>query len=245
MLRAADRSRRMSAMSRISRRLLRLALLTTTVLAVGVPAAHADRWTSPDPAGDVVSWAIDGPQPCAPEAFTAAPDNQVLDLTRIRVAHSHDAVRLAASFRGTGDATMRDVAFYVDTPGRAYLVEATSYVGQPWPHVETVSFVEPVPRTIATMSCDELLGTEDSGSSTSGRSATRCRQPSMRLDGSTVTLRVHRDCLGTPRWVRVGAFVTGGDESGSAFAMDTWLPAGRAPGGFAIPAVGPKVRPGS
>jgi hypothetical protein len=59
-----------------------------------------------------------------------------------------------------------------------------------------------------------------------------------------VTISVPRDCLGTPRWVRIGAYVMTGDDDGDLLGFDTWLPAGRQPTGFVIGAVGPRLRPG-
>jgi hypothetical protein len=218
-------------------------LLTTAALALGTPAAaHAERWTSADPAGDAFSWDLASDEPCAPEAMTVTPDDHGSDLTRIRVAHSHGAVQLGATFGTAAGLTSRSVAFYVDTPGRAYVVEVSRYVEGGWPHQTTIAYAHPAPRWFATASCEEVFG--GSGGDAEARRRAGCEELSAHYSGASVTVRVPRECLDTPRWVRVGAYAVTSDDDGDTIGFDTWLPAGKQPSGFLVGAVGPRVRPG-
>lgn len=219
-------------------------ILTGAALALGAPAAaHAERWTSADPAGDAFSWNLDSDEPCAPAAMTATPDDRGSDLTRVRAAHSHDTVRLGATFGKAAGPAFQTVAFYVDTPGRAYAVEVVRVTQSGPPHQAIVAYANPVPRLLATGSCEELTEV-DSDSSSSNRRPAACQKLSAHYDGPSVTVSVPRDCLRNPRWVRIGAYSMTGDDDGDVVGFDTWLPAGQQPSGFAIGAVGPRLRAG-
>ena len=224
------------------------ALLALSILAVP-SAAHAERWSGDDPAGDVVGYDYEAEDPCDPAAQTAQPDNADADLERIGVSHRQHSVLLRASTRSRATADYRTIAFFVETPDRAYVVglgqthaaQAGRHAARP--HRFTV--LERIPGRIATMTCEDAFGVEDSGSSSGTERAVDRRfvAPRSEVDGDSVLIRVHRHCLGSPAWVRVGAYSTSQVDD-SHLSLDTWLPADTEPTGFVIGALSPKVRAG-
>lgn len=222
-------------------RLIVIVLLALSSLTLP-SAAQAERWTADDPTADVVDYDMSADDPCDPATQSADPDNGAADLTRVGVTHRQRSIVLRATTSSTGPVDHRSLAFYLDTPGRAYVVAFDRMVLDR--RSRTFTYLEHFPRRYATASCEEIFEV-DPASAAAARPGTRCRRPAFEVDGTTVELRVLRRCVGDPAWVRIGAYGTAsteGDES--TLPLDTLTPEGEEPTSFVFGTVSPKVRVG-
>ena len=242
----------------MSRTRHRLAARTLAVLltpgALVLPAtAHAERWSGTDARHDARSLDPDATD-CASLDPRPAPRNRTADLTRITVDHAADAVRLTAHLRDVRVRGGSEVAMFVQTPAHFYIVPVNRFTGSRWPHQYTSASVARVPRRLFADPCAHRggnstggsSGTSTGGSTASGRrAAPRCENlPARYRPGKNlVTATVPRRCLGTPRWIRIGAYAV--DMVGKRFVLDTWAPEGVADKSLIGGVLGPRVRAGS
>lgn len=175
-------------------RSLRLLLLCLTMLALTAPAAHAERWHGRDASGDVRSFQVDlGDSPCVTvTGGDRVPGDRRRDLTRLTVDHGSDVITVDLALRDVAKRD-RDTSYeaVIRTPAQLYLLAV--YSG---PHVHRVVDFQSARVRHDHDGCF-FLGVHDRA----------CEGLDVLPDPSAdlLTVQVPRTCLGTPRWVRVGA----------------------------------------
>jgi len=208
------------------------AVLALAALLWGTSPALGESWHGHDTARDARSFLIDASGRCATVTTGAvAPADARRDVVRLGVDHGEEAVELTLNLR---DVARRDrettYEFVLRTPERLFI--AVAFPGR---RLRPALFAARAVRrhdcgrrlTIHLRSCDGLLGDADAGS-------------------DRVTISVPRSCVGEPRWVRVGAVVSGaidersGDESIRVDA-DAWGGRGLDTSKL-VPPLGPRVR---
>ncbi|TYL51334.1 hypothetical protein FXB39_08865 [Nocardioides sp. BGMRC 2183] len=213
---------------------------SATVLAtVGVVPAHAERWVSADPAGDVAHHAMpdpetEDPDPCMDGTEAPATEETTTDLTRVSVRHRPRSVALALTVRELGDERwFASLPLLADTGAYqidAWRIDADGVVRWGFSRLGR-TFPEPK--------------VNEDGCSTYAYVTTmrecRGRRASVDADHDRLILRIPRRCLNAPRWVRVGASTS--RVEGTDFYVDQWTPNGR-PSTEVFGPLGPKVRRG-
>ena len=211
-------------MDRLVRTCLATALVATALWTTTTPAS-ADRWWGGDRSGDVeqVTFSTE-PPPCGTYAVTNAPQDAATDIVGLSVVHARDEVVLRAHYRELTGYHDRSVDFTLATDRRDYQVQ----VRGPRPiEVE----VWGAPSTPQPSECDTYstvqLGVECDA---------RLRVEPAR---DVIEVTVPRDCIGDPRWVRVG--VRNDRVLGSRYRADVW---GRSDLGTILddPPLSPRVR---
>jgi hypothetical protein len=216
--------------SRVLRPLL--VVLTSAVLAAGAaPAAHADTWAHSDRAKDVIGYRFDSaPAPCGMYVETPHPEARSQDITRLRVSHGHDMLRLTAEYRDLQGRGPHESTFYVRTPTRLWQLDVTRHET----HGRTESSLFDAP--------DYEANPHGCGYNSSATGTGPCRGLSAEIDTRTdrVDVIVPRSCLHDPRWVRVALTTYGG--SANEIRADRWSPTG-APGRGRVGPMTPRVHP--
>lgn len=195
-----------------------LAVLLSATVLMGTPvAAHAERVVTQDAVGDAVEVTFDGEE----EQFAPAPDAPAVDVTRTVVDHRGHRMRVSVHVQDLTATPWHVTVIRVRTPDRRFSIE--------------VERTRSRPRGVATLS---------------GRGP-HIACPGLRWsfdrDRDRVTASVPTTCIGTPRWVRIGAGAvsinepTGDPTSASAFADDGNRPGLVSEGDLRL---GPKVRRG-
>jgi hypothetical protein len=222
-------------MSRTQRLLAPVALVTALVLGLPLPA-HAERWSSADPGGDVVGRSHDpDPQPCGTTTERALPRERAHDLTRLAVVHARDAVQVTAHLRDLRNRELR-ATFGLRTSNGRWALFVSRYQGGPWPHLRTSATLARAPKRLSGEGeCGRafvVLGSKCAGMTTTVSAA-----------ADLVSVLIPRACLHRPRWLRVSVGVFGVSRAHpEVTTVDHWGPPGPH-GGFLAP-YGPRVRAG-
>lgn len=155
----------------------RLLAVALTTAALGVPAAaHADRVETRDASGDVMMV-----PDLDTEEFVPAPDFTSVDILRTVVDHRANRLNLSVRFRDLRRTSIHTTIFRVVTPKRAFEVGVYRGLGGGPQGLADVS------RTNGrTVKCTGLRWSID-------------------RDSDRVTASIPSTCLGSPRWVRIGA----------------------------------------
>ncbi|QIG43145.1 hypothetical protein G5V58_10575 [Nocardioides anomalus] len=216
----------------------RAVALALALLGLTAPAAQAETWSARDARGDAETLVYSpDPPPCGTSTLSPAPTARRQDLTALRVDHGSQAVVIRLRM---ADVARRDHStswsVHLLTPDRGYLLVV--FPRRPGEAVDAFLSEEPeVPANPDPADCTV-------GSLVIGRGG--CDGLSVHLDAAAdrLDLTVPRRCLGRPRWVRVGADVsgafTGSAETGYSVTGDTWSPGAAT----AYPIYGPRVHAG-
>lgn len=231
-------------------RRLRLLVLLPVVLPVAllgglVPAASADTWAHADRSGDVTGWRFDPePPPCGTfeEATLAGATSS--DITRLRVAHRRDDVRLTARFRDLRGRGQHSSTFFVQTPDRMWQLDVNRFEsGEP-----THTFFAKAPDYAALEAAAQEEAEEAGVDCTTvvvDMGTAPCRGLRAEIDprADRVDVVLPRTCLRDPRWVRVG-LSSSGETSGPDpwYVQDRWVPGGTADTSGIVGRLSPPVR---
>ncbi|MEZ0578943.1 hypothetical protein [Nocardioides sp. MH1] len=216
----------------MSRSLGRLGAASLAITLLAPSAAHADRWGSGDPTGDVQGTQFDpAPEPCGTETDFDASANSNQDITRLVVRHTRRSVVVTSRFRDLDRTLEQSLWVYArSSTGNYWMsVHRTHGVRGRW---QVRSFVAPEP---------DLPDPEDGGCGFGLVVYDEpCRsRPTIDFASDVVSLAVPRRCLGFPRWVRVGvsayawmdpeepddpASVSFHDEWDGGTELSPWLP---------------------
>lgn len=215
---------------------------TTLALVLVTPAAaHADRWASPDPTGDVVGWHYDPePAPCGTDTEVDGSGETNEDLTRLSVRHTRRNVVVTTTYRDLDPDKEQLVSLYLRGSTGAWWLDLDRYEARPgrW---RTLAFLAEEPDY---PDPDEIGECGFIGIWLAGEPCRMSR--SFAFDKEQVVITVPRSCLGDPRWVRAGAssygFVEPADPSDrtSTGFYDDW-DAGTVLSEWGTP-YGPRVR---
>lgn len=210
---------RIAGMSRIAYAVagaLALALLAPT-------AAHADRWSVTDEAGDVEGWHYSPePEPCGTDTVVDGAEQANEDITRLGVRHTRRSVIITTRFRELDPGLEQLVPMYVRTNLGGWWLDVIRFESRPgkW---RTFTFLGEEPDYPDPDDFDECGG---AGIIIADEA---CRMPrEVDFDRDRVRLVVPRTCLGNPRWARVGAeahrFVEPEDPEAEDFTVfsDEW-----------------------
>jgi len=218
-----------------------LAIVAVAGLALG-PAASADaqRWSSPDPTGDVTGaiYSLD-PAPCGtttPVDASAATD---VDLTGLSVRHQRRDVTVELGVSDLPETGTELMTVHLRTAKGAWAVDLdrTGRTG-----FGAFFYEEP--------DWDALIEQADpDGDGCAIVSVVIVEAPCAGLghrgdpDLDVVRLTVPRSCLGRPRWVRAAASADAWRETDGAVFSDRWAPDGVEPTSVIGP-FGPRVKAG-
>jgi hypothetical protein len=214
------------------------AIASVAVLAfvLGAEPAHAESWRGHDARGDVRSYVVELDTVCEEvPPGEPAPSDRRRDITRIWVDHGAEDVVIGMALRDVvrHDKTTTYEAF-VHTPDRIYEVSVFSVSNKaPEVSISTVRVGRDPGCGPAVVYGQEVV----------------CDEVDADVDpqADRVSITVPRDCLGTPRWVRVGALAGGFDAdqlTGGSTTVTLWAdvfgPAGATPTAL-LPPSGPRV----
>jgi hypothetical protein len=158
---------------------LRLLALVLPVALLAPAVAHAERVETTDPAADVVSLGPTEQGGGDLDNLVPAPENLTADVVRTVVDHAASRVRVRLDLRELGRSQVYFAVLQVRTATGTFEVE-TSHLGRR-PEVEMT-------RRSRAVECPRLRAVSD-------RSSARA------------TITIPTSCLGSPRWVKVGAGV--------------------------------------
>jgi len=222
----------------ISSRLVAISSAAIFALVLGSAPAPAESWRGHDARGDVRSYRIDLQNECEEiPAGEPAPHDERRDITRLSVDHGAEDVVIDMGLR---DVVRHDrntsYEAYVHTPNRIFQVSVLGLSSKgPTVLISTV-------RVGRDPECGPALV---------GGHVVDCEAVVSDVDprADHVSITIPRTCLGTPRWVRVGALAGGfdadqftEDPTSITVTADIWGPAG-ARLGVLLPPSGPRVRP--
>ncbi|UMG92926.1 hypothetical protein [Nocardioides sp. TF02-7] len=223
-------------------RSLRAVLAAALALLLLLPAtAQAERWTSPDPRGDVEGWHFDpDPEPCGTVTDLDGSAEVNSDITRVTVRHGRRPVEVTVRFRDLVHALEQSVWIHFRTPRAGWRLSVYRWEETPG-KFDTFVFLGRDPKGRGPGEAD------DCGSSVISWIGDGCRvQRRVHLAEDYLRVSVPRRCLRDPRWVRVAVRAhqwvdpdDPADESSSSFS-DEW------DGGTRLsrwlPPFGPRVR---
>jgi hypothetical protein len=219
----------------------RLAIVAAAGLALG-PAASADaqRWSSPDPAGDVTGAIYDPePAPCGTITSVDASTARDVDLTGLAVRHQRRDVTVELGVADLPESGTESMTVHLRTAKGAWAVDLdrTGRTG-----FGAFFYEEP--------DWDALIEQADpDGDGCAIVSVVIVEAPCPGLehrgdpDLDVVRLTVPRSCLGRPHWVRVAAESMAWRDADGAFLDDRWAPDGVEPTSVIGP-FGPRVKAG-
>ncbi len=204
-------------------RILRAAGAAGLALALLAPAAHADRWSSTDGAGDVRGWHFDPePKPCGTDTEVDGSAEANEDITRLIVRHTRRNMVVTTHFRDLDAGLEQMVTVYLRTATGGFWLDVERFQGArgKW---RIITFLSKAPRYPDPEDINECGGfgiiSFDIG----------CRiQREIDADQDFLRVTVPRNCLKNPRWVRVGAdaygFVEPEDPEDQSFTVfsDDW-----------------------
>ena len=171
------------------------------VSAVLLPAsAHAERWSSPDPSGNVEGWQYDPePEPCGTMTDVDGSIDANDDITRLSVRHDAKQVRVVVGFRDLDRSLEQEVAIHLAVPeARGRILDISRFRGPSGRFMVLRMFHrewrEPSPEEV-----------DDCGDSWEVVSGGPCRTTAtFDFVRDRVRATVPRRCLREPEWVRVG-----------------------------------------
>ena len=205
---------------------------------LGAAPAHAESWRGRDARGDVRSYEIEFTTSCEEiPPGDPEPNDRRRDITRLSVEHGAEDVVVEMALREVvrHDEETSYVA-YVHTPDRIYEVSV---------------FSPPNVRPQVLISRVHVGRDPECGPALVGGQIVECDQAAAEADSRAdrVSITIPRSCLGTPRWVRVGALAGGfdADQFGPdttrvTVTADVWGPARAGLQGLLLPPSGPRVR---
>lgn len=216
------------AMSRCSRLVLVCLAVPALLLSAG-GAAHAERWSSPDPTGDVTGWRYDPePKPCGTFTDVDGSADANDDITGVRVRHSWKDVRLTVRFQDLDPALEQSVDVHLQTAlKRGWTVDVERFRPRPGKPFQVMTFLYRTPNYPDPADLEDDPDGCGYWVVTGGGS---CRMPGAAVDPDldVVRIQVPRTCLRNPAWVQVGVHSTGwsysedpADKSFSSF-NDEW-----------------------
>jgi len=205
--------------------------MASLVIVAGASPVRADVWRATDAAGDVVTYTYSfDPPPCGSLTKRDVPADGTTDIVAVSVRHESDAVDLSARFAYLAAWGPQSVSFDIKTEDRAFEVTVTRQRtnGPVWVGLWTQSRETPEPTSAVPTRRARLAGPV--------RASAHSSIPPWDL----VSVNVPRQCLGTPRWVRVGVDTLRFLDCDTA-RTDVWAPAGTDEAALSIPD-GPRVR---
>jgi hypothetical protein len=214
-----------------------VSLVAGATLGVAAPAATAETWHGADAHRDVTSYTHSAqPPPCGTDSVATDPDDELRDITGLRVTHGTDAITVRLSMRDlSGRGAGTSWLLHLRVPAGAFLVHVTRE--KAGGRLTTILSNEPqFPPP------DECGNT---GAFTTGGTCADLGTVMDRPHDSLVTT-IPRQCLKAPRWVQVGADVYGGFSGTSeefTTHSDEWAEPGDDTSGF-VPPYGPRVHRG-
>lgn len=192
-------------MSRTLRLVLAGLAVPSLMLGTG-GAAHAERWSAPDPAGDVEGWHYDPePAPCGTYTDVDGSADAHDDITRLKVRHSRKDIVLTAGLRDLDPTLEQSVTFSIGTPRRGWELDVDRYRGQSG-KFRVMTFLSKQPRDTEP-DPDDL---DECGGYWFEYVDQGCRTPAVfDLRANVVRVTLPRSCVKTPAWVRVGVTAFG------------------------------------
>ena len=213
-------------------------LRATSAAALALPllaptAAYADRWSSPDEIGDVEGWTYDPePKPCGTFIDVDGSAETNSDITRLSVRHTRRAVILTTRVARLDRRLEQSVSLYVRSEDRGWWLDVDRFKTHSgnW-RVMTFMAREPkLPDPDDVEGCGIGISLIDVGCRTTG---------TVDFEHDLIRLTVPRQCMGNPRWVRVGAdasqfvepedpdseaWTTFSDEWDDGVELSPWMP---------------------
>jgi hypothetical protein len=214
-----------------------VSLVAVTTLGVAAPAATAETWRGADAHHDVTSYTHGAqPPPCGTDSVATDPDDELRDITGLRVTHDPDAITVRVSMR---ELRRRDHSttwtIHLRVPSGAFVIN----VLRPGPPGKILTFMTKEPEFPPPDECGAT------GAITTSRSCAGLRGTVDPPD-DTLVVTMSRECLKEPRWVQVGVEVFGG-FSGTTEEFtthsDEWAEPGDDTSGL-VPPYGPRVHRG-
>ena len=181
-------------------RILRAAGAAGLALALLAPAAaHGDRWSSADEAGDVEGWSYHpDPEPCGTVTELDGTADTNTDITRLIVRHTRRGIVVTTRYRDL-DPDLEQVVFVnfrSSTGGYALDFDRWQRRDGSW---RTLTFLSTEPEF---PDPDDIPECEGFGVVSFG---IPCRiEREANFERNFIRLAVPRKCLHNPRWVRVG-----------------------------------------
>lgn len=210
---------------------------TLAICLLAPTAAHADRWTSTDPSGDVRGGRhVAAPAPCGTDTELDGSAETNEDITGVTVAHTRDAVVMRIRFTDLLAEHDQNLNLAIHTPKTKYeyfLFREDPRAGH-W-SVHALLFVQPhYPDPAHAGRCGSF------GFITTG---VRCRvDRAFGFGRDVIRLRFPRTCFGNPRWVRTGVRASSSTEDPrfSDYYTDEWDNGGVEVSPW-LPPLGPRV----
>ena len=213
-----------------------MAFLSAATVALIAPPAQAETWRGADAHHDVTSHTHSPqPPPCGTDSVGTDPDDELRDITGLRVTHEGDAITVRVTMRRlTGRGIDTSWLLHLRVPAGAFLVHVTRQ--KPGGKLMTILSNEP-----------QFPPPDECGNAvvlTTGGSCSDMGTVMDRPHDSLVTT-IPRQCLKAPRWVQVGANVFGvsGTSEDYTTLSDEWAEPGDDTSGF-VPPYGPRVHRG-
>jgi hypothetical protein len=221
------------------RRALVAVVAALGVLAPAVPASAA-TWTGEDAVRDVSVYRFSPrPAPCGTLTGLDGSRDRRRDLTGVAVDHGPELLTVTLSLRSVvRNDRSTSYAVHLRVPRHRYALEVVPARLRGFPDV-TIGGEDRPGRPSGP--CGVSVSVTQSGYCDGLESTTR---PAAR----SVEVRIPRDCIGDPAWVRVGASVQGfgPTRDGQTFTgfSDRWVRPGGPQRATFVPPYGPRVLPG-